>query len=198
MTGKFLETMVTPAVRAAQEKYFGRAPAGPTSTAPAVLTDAEMEFIRARDSFYLGTISESGWPYIQHRGGPAGFLQVMSPQQLAFADVKGNRQLLSTGNVAANDRVCLFLMDYPQRARLKILGRAQVLAAREHPQLAAAVAPPEWRASMERIFVIAVEAFDWNCPQHITPRYTAEEVAEALTPLQQRIAELEAQIRNRN
>ena len=153
-----------------------------------------MSFIEERDSFYLATVSESGWPYIQHRGGAAGFLHVVGPRTLAFADYKGNRQLLSTGNLAKCDRVALFLMDYPGRTRLKILGHARVENARTHPELTAQIAPPETRPTVERLFVIEVVAFDWNCPQYITPRYTADEVQAALAPLRQRIAELEAQM----
>jgi len=153
-----------------------------------------MQFIQSRDSFYVATVSETGWPYMQHRGGPPGFLHVLSPTQLAFADFKGNRQLLSTGNLAINDRVCLFLMDYPRRTRLKILGRAKVVAAREQPELVARFAGPETQGIVERIFLIEVISYDWNCPKYITPRYTVAEVEEAVAPLRARIAELEAQL----
>ena len=109
------------------------------------LTDDEVRFIQSRDSFYMATVNESGWPYLQHRGGKPGFLRVVSPTSLAFADYKGNRQTLSTGNVAVNDRVCLFLMDYPQRTRLKILGNARVEDARQHPELVAQFSTPAAR-----------------------------------------------------
>jgi len=143
----------------------------------------------------LATISETGWPYIQHRGGPTGFLRVLSPSSLAFADYKGNRQLLSTGNLAGADRVALFLMDYPQQTRLKIMGHARVEDARDHAELVAQLAEPEIRPSVERFFFIDIVSFDWNCPQHITPRYTVEEIKENIVaPLQRRIAELEAQL----
>ena len=154
-----------------------------------------MAFIRARDSFYMATVSETGWPYIQHRGGQPGFLRVVSPTELAFADYKGNRQMLSTGNVAANDRVCLFLMDYPQRTRLKILGHARVEDAREHPELVASFSEPEMKRLVERVFLIAVVSYNWNCPQYITPRYTAAEVELAVAPLRARVAELEAELK---
>ena len=144
------------------------------------------------------TITESGWPYIQHRGGPQGFLRVISPTQLAFADYKGNRQMLSTGNLAANDRVALFLMDYPRRERLKILGHARVEDARQHAELVAKLAEPEVHRLAERLFFIEVISFDWNCPKYITPRYTAAEVEKADEPLKQRIAELEAQLKAQN
>jgi len=163
-----------------------------------LLTDDEQAFIAARDSFYLGTISKSGWPYIQHRGGPPGFLNMLDPKTLAFADFGGNRQMLSTGNLATNDRVTLFLMDYPRRERLKILGHARVLDAREHTELAKRVQPPGFnQAKPERIFVVDVLSYDWNCPKFITPRYTSEEVEAVIEPLRRRIAELEAQLAKR-
>lgn len=195
MAGKFLELAFTPAVRAAQEKYFGRAQRLPLQPERDALTDDEMEFIRARDSFYLATISETGWPYVQHRGGRPGFLRVLGPTQLAFADYQGNRQMLSTGNLSANDRVALFLMDYPQRERLKILGHARVADARERPEWAAQFAETEVQRIVERIFLIEVVSFDWNCAKYITPRYTAAEVEAVIEPLRQRIAELEAKLK---
>jgi predicted pyridoxine 5'-phosphate oxidase superfamily flavin-nucleotide-binding protein len=139
-------------------------------------------------------VSEDGWPYVQHRGGRAGFLRVIGPNRLAFADYRGNRQLLSTGNVTANNRVALFLMDYPRRERLKLLGRARTEDARLRPELVAEIAEPEARDLVERIFVIDVVSFDWNCPKYITPRYTADEVRGAVEPLRRRIAELETQL----
>jgi predicted pyridoxine 5'-phosphate oxidase superfamily flavin-nucleotide-binding protein len=186
----------TDSVRAAQLHYYGGA-SRPGVAANDALSDEEFSFIQSRDSFYLSTVSETGWPYIQHRGGPAGFLRVLSPTQLAFADFKGNRQLLSTGNLAVNDRACLFLMDYPQRARLKILGHARVEDAREHLALVDQLAEPETRRLVERIFFIEVESFNWNCSQHITPRYTDAEVEALLEPYRQRIKELQNQLKTR-
>jgi predicted pyridoxine 5'-phosphate oxidase superfamily flavin-nucleotide-binding protein len=145
----------------------------------------------------MATVSETGWPYVQHRGGKPGFLRVVSPNQLAFADYKGNRQMLSAGNLSGNDRVCLFLMDYPQRTRLKILGHARVTDAREHLELVAQFAGMEERGIVERIFLIDVVSYDWNCPKHITPRYTVAEVEEAVAPLRARIAELEKQLKEK-
>jgi uncharacterized protein len=194
MANKFLELAITDSVRAAEEHYYG---AARKVTAPSndPLSEDEMAFIRERDSFYMATISEKEWPYIQHRGGKPGFLHVCSPTRLAFADYKGNRQLLSTGNLAANDRVCLFLMDYPQRTRLKILGHARIEDAREHPELVAELAEPAVRGVVERLFFIEVVSFDWNCQQYITPRFTMEEIAAAVEPLKRRIAELEGKLR---
>lgn len=194
MADKFLELMVTPSVARAQEHYFGGAMEVRGERARDALTADEQAFISARDSFYLATVTETGWPYMQHRGGTAGFLRVVDPNTLAFADYKGNRQLLSTGNLSLNDRVCLFLMDYPQRTRLKILGHARVEDARAHPELVASFSGPEVRRHVERVFLIDVVSFDWNCPKYITPRYTAAEVEEAVSPLRQRIAELEAKL----
>lgn len=194
MAGKYLEIAFTPTVLAAQQQYFGRSQHIPPQPERDALTSDESGFIEARDSFYMATVSENGWPYVQHRGGKPGFLRVVSPTQLAFADYKGNRQMLSTGNLAASDRVALFLMDYPQRTRLKILGHARVADARQHPELVARFAEPETRGIVERVLLIEVVSFDWNCPKYITPRYTAAEVEETIAPLKVRIAELEAQL----
>ena len=190
-----MQTVLTPSVQAAQQHYFGRCVTITDAPERDALTDEERLFIEARDSFYMATISENGWPYMQHRGGAPGFLRVVSPTQLAFADYKGNRQMLSTGNLAANDRVALFLMDYPRRERLKILGHARVEDARQHPELVAQLAEPEARGIVERLFFIDVLSFDWNCPKYITPRFTTDEVEVAVAPLKQRIAELEAQLK---
>jgi len=194
MAGRYLETYFTPKVLAAQQQYFGRSQNIPPQPERDALTEDENMFIQARDSFYMATVSENGWPYVQHRGGRPGFLRVVSPTQLAFADYKGNRQMLSTGNLAGNDRVALFLMDYPQRTRLKILGHARIEDARAHPELVTQFAEPEALGIVERVVLIEVISYDWNCPKYITPRYTAAEVQEAIAPLQERIAELEAQL----
>lgn len=193
MALKFLATATTPSVRAAQTQYYGNSRKLPPAPERDVLGQEETDFLGTRDSFYMSTVTEDGWPYVQHRGGPPGFVKVLGPNQLGFADFGGNRQLLSTGNLAAGDRVALFLMDYPRRERLKLLGHARVLDARQHPELADRLTPSsELRSSVERLFVIDVVGFDWNCPKYITPRYTAAEVEEAVAPLRRRIAELEA------
>ncbi|TDU81425.1 hypothetical protein EI77_00733 [Prosthecobacter fusiformis] len=194
MAHKFLDLAFTPEVLAAQEHYYGRSQVLPPATRDDPLGQDEIGFIQSRDSFYLSSVSETGWPYIQHRGGPQGFAKVISPNEIAFADYKGNRQMLSTGNLAVNDRVCLFLMDYPQRVRLKILGHAEVLDARAHPDLVEKIAAPEMVRLTERIFKIRIVSYDWNCPKYITPRYTAAEVTELVAPLKARIAELESQL----
>jgi predicted pyridoxine 5'-phosphate oxidase superfamily flavin-nucleotide-binding protein len=194
MANRFRATVQTPTVCAAQKHYYGRAAQSAVSPERDPLTDEERLFIEARDSFYMGTLTETGWPYVQHRGGPPGFLRVLNSTALAFADYGGNRQLLSTGNLAANDRVALFLMDYINQERLKILGHARVLDAREHRELAAKVhAPGTGAGEVERIFVIEVLSFDWNCPKFITPRYSAREIEQLVAPLKARIAQLEAE-----
>ncbi len=186
----FLEIAATPSVKAAQaangsgklwgdldvDRDFNRF--GP----------AEAEFIAARDSFYMASISEIGWPYVQHRGGPAGFLRVIDDKTLAFADFRGNRQYISVGNLAGGDgRVALILMDYPRRARMKIYARAESVALADDPALAEAVLVPGYRAMPERAIKLHLEAFDWNCPQHITPRFSETELA----PVLRRMTELE-------
>src|SRR5262245_54374708 len=197
MATNFLQLTATDSVRKAQEHYFGHSQPVAGVSEPDSLTEDEISFIQSRDSFYMATISENGWPYLQHRGGRAGFLRVLNPQTLAFADYKGNRQILSTGNLAANDRVALFLMDYPQRTRLKILGHARVEDARPHSELVQQLTEPDVHRIVERLFFIEIVSFDWNCPKYITPRYTSEEIQELVAPLKARIAELEAQLNHK-
>lgn len=194
MATKYLDLMFTDAVRRAQTQYYGQAGriAGAPDRDP--LGRAEAEFIATRDSFYVGSISESGWPYVQHRGGPVGFLRVINETTLVFSDYKGNRQLLSAGNLSVNDRVALFLMDYKNRERLKILGHASIEDASAHPELTEQVTDLDMRSNVERLVFIDVVSFDWNCPKYITPRYSADEVEELAGPLRSRIAELEAEI----
>jgi predicted pyridoxine 5'-phosphate oxidase superfamily flavin-nucleotide-binding protein len=147
-------------------------------------------FIARRDSFYIASVSETGWPYLQHRGGPAGFLKVLDEKTLGFADFRGNRQYISVGNLKSDDRVSLFLMDYANQTRLKILGRARVINSADAETLQR-LALPEYRAQVERGIVITIAAFDWNCPQHITQRFTLDEIEAATQPLRKRIEELE-------
>lgn len=195
MTTTYLALTFTESVRRTQSAYYGQAFKIGDVPASDSLGAAETEFIAARDSFYLGTVSENGWPYIQHRGGPAGFLRVLNSTTLAFADYRGNRQLLTTGNLSFNDRVALFLMNYPKRERLKLLGHARVEDARAHPELVAQMPDPSMTARVERVVFIDVVSFDWNCTKHITPRYTPAEIEELAGPLRARIDELEAELR---
>jgi predicted pyridoxine 5'-phosphate oxidase superfamily flavin-nucleotide-binding protein len=194
MAEKYMQMVLTPAVQQAQDKYFGRHQVMDDAPAADALTLEEIDFIASRDSFYMATISESGWPYLQHRGGPPGFVTVIGPNLIGFADFKGNRQLLSTGNLAGSDRVSIFMMDYPRRERLKMLGHARVLDAREHSELVDQLAPEPVRNKVERLFLVQVVSYDWNCPQYITPRFTAVEIEKHVAPLKARIAELEAQL----
>jgi len=193
MAHQFLSTNLTAAVLREQEAYYGRSQRIPPAPGPDELGVDEEQFIQRRDSFYLASVNENGWPYIQHRGGPPGFLKTLDGHTLGFADLSGNRQLLTTGNVAVNDRVALFLMDYARRERLKIIGHAEVIPAEANPALAAELVPEGVPVRLvERVFRIRVTGFDWNCPKYITPRFTAEEVEQAAAPLRNRIAELEA------
>jgi uncharacterized protein len=163
------------------------------ATGPSRLTAAEAQFIAACDSFYLASVSETGWPYVQHRGGPPGFLRVIDDSMLAFPDFRGNRQYISFGNVSANNRVALLIMDYANRRRLKIYARIEAKDLNAELQLVEALAMSGYRAKPERLFVLHLEAFAWNCPQHITPRFTEQEIAAALAPVRARLAQLEAE-----
>jgi predicted pyridoxine 5'-phosphate oxidase superfamily flavin-nucleotide-binding protein len=179
MSHQFAEIMFTDGVKAAQTDYGSRdrmkrfaVVAGPNDE----LTEREIDFIGQRDSFYMATVNEDGWPYVQHRGGPPGFLHMLGPKQIAYADFRGNMQLVSVGNTRTNDRVSLILMDYPNRRRLKILGHMSVENAADVPASdLAAVGLNGYRALIERVVYIDIAAFDWNCPQHIVPRYTEAE-----------------------
>jgi len=197
---RFAEIAFTDGVKAIQDAQGSRAAyarfeGGETNHDR--LGTAEAAFIAARDSFYMATISESGWPYVQHRGGPPGFLKVLDERTVGFADFRGNRQYVSVGNLTADDRVAMILVDYPRRRRLKILGRARPVTAADEPATVQRLAVEGYPAKVERGLVIAVEAFDWNCPQHITPRFTEAEIAAAVAPLHARIAELEAALADR-
>lgn len=197
MSNGYFTVAFTPGVQAAQSRYgsqkaYARYQAQTRLSATGdPLTPAETEFIAERDGFYLGTVGETGWPYVQFRGGPQGFLRVLDDHTLGWADFRGNRQYISIGNVAGNDRVALFLMDYANQLRLKIFGHVQVVDVQDRPELAVKLTAPGYRAKVERAVTVRVEAYDWNCPQHITPRYTAAELQATLAPVRDRLAELE-------
>jgi predicted pyridoxine 5'-phosphate oxidase superfamily flavin-nucleotide-binding protein len=157
--------------------------------------EAEAAFIAARDSFYMATVSETGWPYIQHRGGPPGFLKVFDEKTLGFADFRGNRQYISIGNASADDRCALFLMDYPNRQRLKVFARTEIVDLKTNETVAMRLALPGYKAKIERGILFHLEAYDWNCSQHITPRFSESELADALEPIRDRIRDLEAENR---
>lgn len=180
MGRRFAEIAFTPAVQALQERLGSRSGVARMKTRGGPDEDLgprELEFLAAADSFYLATVGETGWPYVQHRGGPKGFLKALSATRLAFADFRGNAQYVSAGNVCVNDRVSLIVMDYANRRRLKLMGHLRFLdRGSADPELLRAVELPEYRAPVERVAVIEVAAFDWNCAQHITPRFTLEQL----------------------
>lgn len=183
MASAFATIAFTPNVKLLQARMGSRAAYGRQEQEPVaepLLGPHEIAFIEARDSFYQGTVGETGWPYVQHRGGPAGFLKVLDARTIGYADFTGNRQYISAGNLAGDDRVCLFLMDYPHQARLKILGRARVIDEYSAPDLLARFDNPHYRARVECGILIRIEGFDWNCPKYITPRYTEDEVAQRI------------------
>jgi hypothetical protein len=159
-----------------------------------MLTERESGFIAQRDSFYQATVGETGWPYVQFRGGPSGFLKVLDEKTLGYADFRGNRQYISAGNLVHDGRVALILMDYAQRRRLKIWGRARLVDTHDDEALIGRLELPSYRARIERAVIITVEAFDWNCPQHITPRFTQAEVDALTDGLRQQIAQLQAEL----
>jgi hypothetical protein len=197
MSRRFQELAFTRLVKEHQQEHGSRrqyermeqsAPQGDS------LGPAEQDFIQRRDSFYMASVGETGWPYVQHRGGPKGFVRIINHALLGFADLRGNKQYVSLGNLEHDPRVALFFMDYPNQTRLKILGRVEV---HEHdgkaPALIESFRPTDKSDIIERVILIHVEAFDWNCPQHITPRYTMEELQEVLAPVRDKLAELEAE-----
>tara|TARA_E500000318_G_scaffold511_2_gene675 strand:+ start:63394 stop:64005 length:612 start_codon:yes stop_codon:yes gene_type:complete len=198
MPRPFAEISFTPNVQAAQERYGSRTQMSRFHSSGEGgfigLTEAEAAFIEARDSFYQATVSETGWPYVQFRGGPVGFLKVLDGKTIGYADFRGNRQYLSVGNMNGNDRVAMILMDYANRRRLKLWTRAKILHHEDTPDMLKHLQLPEYRARVERAVVLTVEATDWNCPQHITPRFTEADIAEAVAPLRQRLNFLEARL----
>jgi predicted pyridoxine 5'-phosphate oxidase superfamily flavin-nucleotide-binding protein len=183
----------TPLVKKLQERYGSRRQyermekfGDPQDS----LTAFEVEFLAQRDSFYMATTGATGWPYVQHRGGPKGFLKVIDNRTLAFADFRGNRQYISTGNLLSDDRVALIFIDYPRQARLKILGRAKIFEGQEADSWLPRVLVPGYKALTERVYVIHIDAYDWNCPQHIIPRYTEEEIREGMQDVEKRMQAL--------
>jgi predicted pyridoxine 5'-phosphate oxidase superfamily flavin-nucleotide-binding protein len=186
MARAFADITFTDSVKAAQSLYGSRennrgfeVAEDPRNT----LNAPEADFIHARDSFYQATVGENGWPYVQHRGGAVGFIKVLDESTLGYADFRGNRQYISVGNMNADDRISLIFMDYANQRRLKIWGRAKVVHESENPSLIAKLEDPRYRARIERAVVIHVEAYEWNCPQHIAPRYTEAEIREYIAPL---------------
>jgi hypothetical protein len=193
MSRAYSDIAFTSSVRAMQTRMGSRstyAPLDHTDDRHDSLTADEAEFISARDGFYQASVSESGWPYVQFRGGPVGFLKVLDGKTIGYADFRGNVQYISAGNLQGNDRVAIILMDYANQRRLKILGRARLVEKSDDPALIARLEVRNYRARVERAVVITVEAYDWNCPQHITPRFTETEIEKGVAPLRAEIARL--------
>ena len=197
MARAFAEIAFTNSVKAAQSRYGSRK----ANTGFELDVDRrdtlgghEAAFLAERDSFYIASVGDNGWPYVQHRGGPKGFLKVLDEKTLGFADFRGNRQYISVGNLNADGRVSLFVMDYPNRARLKLWAWARVVHADEDPALLARLELPGHKARVERGIVLTVAAIDWNCPQHITPRYTQEEVERLIAPVIEENQRLQARL----
>lgn len=198
MARNYIHTLFTEDVKALQSadgsrEAYARMEEGADGS-PDLLGEKEASFIALRDSFYIASVTSEGWPYVQHRGGPTGFLKLLDGNRLGYADYRGNRQYVSTANLLADPRVALFLMDYPNRRRLKLLGHVRIVAAAQDPALVAALMPQGYKALADRAYVIEVEGFDWNCPQHITPRFTEAEVASAIQPLHDQINRLRAEL----
>ncbi len=191
----FLDIATTPSVRAAQAQMGSDRVWGDLKNQRIfdTFTPEAAGFIAERDSFYMASVSETGWPYIQHRGGPRGFLKVLDEKTLAFADYRGNRQYISVGNVAADDRAALILVDYPARTRVKLYAHVETMPLDADPALTERVVLSGYRAKPERILRLRLEALDWNCSQHITPRFTEAEISEAVQPLRERLSALEAE-----
>jgi predicted pyridoxine 5'-phosphate oxidase superfamily flavin-nucleotide-binding protein len=194
MSRNFGSLVFTPVIKVLQERYgsrrqYARMERGPASKDR--LGPDESTFIAERDSFYIATLGATGWPYVQHRGGPVGFLKVTDGGTVAFADFRGNKQYISTGNLMTDNRAALIMVDYPRQARLKLLGRVEVIESEAAVDWINRLREPGYQAVIERVYVIKIEAFDWNCQQHITPRFTAEQIQEALAPFEQRLEQLE-------
>ncbi|MEZ5922606.1 MAG: pyridoxamine 5'-phosphate oxidase family protein [Parvularculaceae bacterium] len=191
----FAEIAFTPAVRAAQTANGSRefCEAMEKSDRDFVFSEREAEFLAARDHFFMATVTETGWPYLQHRGGPAGFIQVLSDKRFAFPDFRGNRQYVSVGNLSVDARAAFFFIDYPNRARLKALARVTAKSVDDEPEVIKRFSAFNYKAKIERVFIAEVEALDWNCPQHITPRFTDADLAPAISKLTNEIDALRAE-----
>ncbi|RYY77157.1 MAG: pyridoxamine 5'-phosphate oxidase [Gammaproteobacteria bacterium] len=193
MARAFADITFTDSVKAAQARYGSREQNGFFENAEDPrnsLGEKEIQFIQTRDSFYQATVGENGWPYVQHRGGPPGFLKILDERTFGYADYRGNMQYISVGNIGSDQRVSLILMDYLNRRRLKIWGHAQIVHGYDNPELLEKLQDNEYAAKVERGVVVHVDALEWNCPQHITQRFTEDQVKQAVAPLLQEITEL--------
>ena len=196
MVKNFAEIAFTDVVKKLQEKHGSRRGYERMERFSKVdgLTDHEMSFIQNRDSFYLASIGAKEFPYIQHRGGPKGFLKVLDSKRLGFIDFTGNKQYVSVGNMETNNNVSLIMIDYPSRRRLKIFAKVEVVELKENPELYDLLNLEDYKFRPERMMMFHIEAYDWNCPQHITPRYTIDEINEAFSPQKEYITKLEEEI----
>ena len=197
MAQNYRHTLFNDAVKALQERHGSRTAylkmdAGADGTSD-TLTAKELDYIALRDSFYMASVNGDGWPYMQHRGGPAGFLRHIAGNRIGFADYRGNKQYISTANLAGNDRVSLFLMDYPNKDRLKLVGHAHSVELADDPALVTSLMPEGYRAVPERAFLIDVIGWEWNCSQHITPRFTEAEISAAIQPMAAELNQLRAE-----
>lgn len=197
MAKNFAALAFTDAVKAMQAKYGSRSTYARMERDTYVdgLTENEIDFIVQRDSFYIASIGDNNFPYIQHRGGPKGFLRVLDARRIGFIDFRGNMQYISVGNIATNNNVALILVDYPARTRLKILAKAEIVELKDDPELFDLLDLDEYKIKPERMMVLHVEAYDWNCPQHITPRYTVEDIEQAFAGQREHIAKLQAEVK---
>jgi predicted pyridoxine 5'-phosphate oxidase superfamily flavin-nucleotide-binding protein len=197
MAKNFASIAFTAAVKEMQEKLGSRASYARLEKDTYVdgLTQNEIDFIGDRDSFYMASFGENEYPYIQHRGGPKGFIKVLDPKRIGFIDFRGNMQYISVGNIQTNNNVSLIMIDYPSKARLKILAKATIVELNDDPALYEQLNLPGYKYKPERMMVLNIEAYDWNCPQHITPRYTVEEIEEAFASQINQITQLEAEIK---
>lgn len=199
MSKRYGSIAFTGGVRAIQSEhgsqaFYGRKlAAGQAAPGPDPLTEDEKEYLRERDGFYLASVGETGWPYVQFRGGPKGFVQVLDDHTIGWADFRGNLQYISTGNVSGDDRVAIIAVDYAHRRRLKMFGRARIVTAGQDTELIHSLSDSAYDAVVERAVVVSVEAYDWNCPQHITPRYTLDELDRAIAPLRSQLAAAQAE-----
>jgi hypothetical protein len=190
----FGSLVFTPTIKALQERHGSRgqyARMEQSDPADDGLGPMEKEFLAERDSFYMASTGSTGWPYIQHRGGPAGFVKVIDDNTIAFANFSGNKQYVTSGNAVTDNRVALIFVDYPRQERLKLLGKLEILEGEKASEWLEKVRHPEYKAAVDSVYVVHVEAFDWNCPQHIVPRFTAVQIRELLVPAEKRMQELE-------
>ncbi len=196
MAKNFGEIAFTDAVKKLQEKYGSRNSYSRMEKFNVIdgLTDSEISFIQNQDSFYLASIGSNNFPYIQHRGGPKGFLKILDANRIGFIDFTGNKQYVTVGNMATNNNVSLIMVDYPSKSRLKIYAKSEIVELKDNPSLYEKLNLKNYKFRPERMLILNIEAYDWNCPQHITPRYTVKEIEQAFEPQQKYIEKLEAQI----